>query len=130
VALVISEKLSDILGFDGIKDFKHIGDKQSTFVVKFAPDILGRRYHMFIYTDIVETQTVGSSLVPLLRMINIRGSEGYVISNIFQNPYYLPLSRDEIEVISILLCNELGEELPMDKGPVTRTLHFRKIKTN
>jgi hypothetical protein len=83
---------------------------------------------MFIYADIDKPQIVGSSLVPLLRMINIHGIDGQAVSNTFMNPYYLQLSRSEIEVISILICNELGEVLPINKGQLTLTLHFRQVK--
>ena len=126
VFLEISEKLSDILGYDGNRIFGE-EHEDGAFYAKFAPDLLGGRYHMYIYSDIVQPQIVGSSLVPLLRMINITGKEGVAITNSFQNPYYLQLSRNEIEVISIVICNKLGEELQIDKGAVTLTLHFRRV---
>lgn len=130
----ISEKLSDILGFDG-KTLFHQDDSdrsqdiKSHFIGKFPPDITGSRYHLFIYTDIIEQQMVGSTLVPLLRMINLRGRSGETITDIFQTPYYMNLSRNTIENILILVCDEFGSEIPFDKGPVTVTLHFRKVKS-
>ena len=82
---------------------------------------------MFIYSDIIEPQIVGNSLVPLLRTINISGKDGEAITNNFHNPYYLKLSRYEVDVIAIVICNELGEELAMNKEQITLTLHFRRI---
>ena len=129
VFLSFSEKLSDILGFDGRVSFGlDIKNESFPACAKFAPDILGGRYHMFIYTDIIQPQIVGSSLVPMLRMVNITGKEGEAVSKTFMNPYYLELSRSELDIISVLICNELGEELPIDKGQVTLTLHFRHSK--
>jgi len=130
----ISEKLSDIFGFDG-KTFFHqeqsdrTQDVKSHFIGKFPPDMSGGRYHLFIYTDIVDQQMVGSTLVPLLRMINLSGKDGETVTHTFQAPYYMNLCRHTIESISILVCDEFGSEIPFDRGQVTVTLHFRRKKT-
>ena len=133
-AISISEKLSDILGFDGETQFdsEEPNETQSPtfFYGRFRPDILGGRYHIFIYCDIIDSQIVGSALVPLLRMVNIIGNEGQAITQTFSTPFYHRVSRSEFDTISILLCDEFGEELPIDKGQVTLTLHFRKIGNN
>jgi len=64
-------------------------------------------------------------MVPLLRMVNI-GNNGSTVSKQFQNPYYFPLSKSVVDTVGILLCDEYGDNLKLDKGPVTLTLHFRK----
>jgi hypothetical protein len=84
--LTISTRLSDILGFDGVIEFNGPDLESSqpiSFFGKFCPDILGGRYHMFVYCDIIEPQVVGSSLVPLLRMVNISGHEGEPVTQAF-----------------------------------------------
>ena len=126
-----STKLSEIIGFDGKTEFSaDVLQKESAlFYSKFRPDIHGGRYHMFIYCDIVESQIVGSSMVPLLRMVNITGEEGKAVTQTFSCPFYLPVSRSEFDVISIILCDEFGIEIPIDKGQVTLTLHFREKTT-
>ena len=127
--LTISAKLSDILGFDGLFEFNGPDPDYAqpiSFFGKFRPDVLGGRYHMFVYCDIIEPQIVGSSLVPLLRMVNLSGQEGEAVTQSFVNPSFLPISRREFDVISIILCDEFGEELPIDKGQVTLTLQVRK----
>lgn len=120
----ISEKLSYALGFAGKTKFSSRGELQE--ISDTAPDLRAGSYFMFIYADIVEPQIVGSELVPLLRVVNFGGNENEAITTTFQNPYYLPVSRSNIDIISIILCDEFGDELWLDKGQVTLTLHFRK----
>lgn len=127
--VTISLKLSEILGFNGKTEYfsEELDQVTSTFFYgRFRPDMCGGRYHMFIYCDVIEPQIVGSTIVPLLRMVNIIGEEGEAVTQRFSNPIYIPVSLSEFEIISILLCDEFGEELPIDKGQVTLTLHFKE----
>lgn len=126
--ITIREKLSYILGFDGVCEFFAKGKQHEFFSAKFGPDLNSGRYHMFIYADIVQPQIVGSSLVPLLRMVNLSGVENKAATQTFSHPWYLPISRTEIDIISIILCDEFGEELPIDRGIVSLTVHIRKRK--
>ena len=119
--LTISSKLSQILGFGLHTEFetgKHYAVQD--------PQLLSGMHNIFVYCDIIESQIVSNTLVPLLRMINISRKFGDVVTSTFK-PYYLPLSRTEFDTISILLCNEFGELLYFMNGQATATLHFRKI---
>jgi hypothetical protein len=124
--LKISQKLSYILGFDGKTEFVIETSNKQTYYATTTPNRKGGCEHMFIYSDIVQPQVVGSNLVPLLRMINLKGEENETITTIFPRPYYLPLARNVFDIISVVLCNEFGEELHMHKGQVTIVLHFKK----
>jgi|GEM_PF-3108127 len=133
--IIVSEKLSDILGFDGktkfTQDFSKASDIIKTHdIAKFPPDMSGRKYHLFVYTDIIEPQIVGNTMVPMLRMINLKGKSGDAVTETFENPYYLRLNRCCIENISIVICDEFGEEVPFERGQVTVTLNFRKKQKN
>jgi len=123
--LQISEKLSYTLGFAGKTKFHSIAAVQK--VSETSPDLTSGSYSMFIYSDIVQPQIVGSELVPLLRIVNLDGKENQPVTVSFPNLYYLPLSRTNFDIISIVLCDEFGEELGLDKGQVTLTLHFKQI---
>jgi len=127
--LKISETLSYILGFNGktyFHEIHEINDVKYHYLAESPPDLTGKKYHLFVYTDIIESQVVGSSLVPMLRMVNIKHGKGEAITETFQNPYYLKLNRSTIDSISIIICDEFGEEILFDSGQVTVTLHFRK----
>jgi hypothetical protein len=125
--LQISEKLSYTLGFAGKTKFESSSETHQ--VSDTSPDLNSGSYSMFIYTDIVQSQIVGSELVPLLRVLTLEKKENEAVTTTFQNPYYLPLSRSDFDIISVVLCDEFGEELILDKGQVTLTLHFRKLNS-
>jgi hypothetical protein len=119
--VLLSPEISKYLGFSS-----HLPIRKSSRA-EFKPDPLLGMSHIFIYSDIVQPQIVGDSMVPLLRMINITGADGDIITQTFK-PYYLPISKLDFDTIEILLCNEFGEELSFDRGSCIVTLHFKKEK--
>jgi hypothetical protein len=125
VNLEISDTLSCILGFNGKKKFRGTVDTPG-YTGEFSPDLNANNYYMFIHADIVTPQIVGSELLPLLRKITLSGQENQVTTISFQDRHYLPLSRSEIDEISIRLLDEVGEELTIHRGTVNLTLHFRR----
>jgi hypothetical protein len=127
------EEFNSVVSFDGKTLFHQNKDDptqnlKSHHIGKFPPDVHGGKYHIFLYTDIIQPQVVGSSLVPMLRMINIRSDDGEAVTDVLQTPYYMELSRSTIENITIVVCDEFGNEIPFDKGIFTTSLHFRRIR--
>lgn len=82
-------------------------------------------YQVYVYSDIVEPQIVGDSLVPLLRVVNLSGIKNEIVNQTFR-PYYKPVAKFDFDTIEIQLSNEYGEELEFEKGECIITLHFRK----
>lgn len=118
--IILSQSLSKYLGFGERNEFE-LGHSE-------AWEEYGKKhdaYHMFVYADIVTPQIVGDTMVPLLRLISISGAPDEAVTQTFR-PYYLSLSRLDFDCISILLCNEFGEEIQFDKGQAILTLHFKK----
>jgi hypothetical protein len=124
IQLDLSSKLSEILGFGGQTSFNGCGD--GGFLAENCPDLSAGCYFMYIYSDIVSPQIVGSELVPLLRKISLSGVENKVSTIAFHDPHYLPVSRSEVDTISVYLRNEYGADLLLDKGIVSLTLHVRR----
>jgi len=125
--LKISKNLSIMLGFDGETTFK--GDiDDSISIATNAPNLVHGFEHIFIYTDIIQPQVVGTSMVPLLRRLSFERSP-ISVTKIFMKPFYFPLSKCTIDTIGVVICNEYGDKLKFDKGPVTLTLHFRRISS-
>ena len=120
IQLDLSSKLSEI-GFGGQTSFNGSGDEG--FVAENCPDLSAGCHFMYIYSDIVSPQIVGSELVPLLRKISLSGVENKVSTIAFHDPHYLPVSRSEVDTISVYLRNEFGADLLLDKGMVSLTLH-------
>lgn len=78
----------------------------------------------------VQPQVVGSALVPLLQTVPSSANHSDVTTITFQTPFYLQLSRNFFDTASVLLCNELGEQLHIGKGMATFSLHLRKNSTS
>ena len=86
----------------------------------------------FVYTDIVDYSYVGSKQYNILRPIQLRNFENNthtVNYEAFQNPYYLPVNKQSIESIEIIV--ETDEKHPEDyffinPGDFALTLHFRR----
>ncbi len=82
---------------------------------------------IYVYTDIIQPQLVGDSLVPLIGVVPVIGKDVQVAHWTFNPPYYLPLSRSYISNIELELKTDSGELLPIQKGKVACRLHFRKV---
>jgi len=87
----------------------------------------------FVYADIVDYSYVGSKQYNILRPIQLRNFDNHYTVNYeaFQNPYYLPVNKQSIDSIEIIL--ETDENHPEDyffinPGDISLTLHFRKRK--
>ena len=122
-----SKLIGDVLGFTN-----SCKDEEGRYIfnagIHAAENLPLRRggmHHIFVYSDIVKTQIVGDSMVPLLRIVNITGEFGEVVTQTFR-PYYLPIDKLEFDIVEILLCNEFGEEIIFEEGQSIVTLHFKK----
>lgn len=78
--------------------------------------------------DIISPQVVGDSFAPLLRTVGVNSDVefGQNVTEIFESPYYLPLSQKRFQEISINIRNDVGEAPYLQFGRVTVTLHFVK----
>lgn len=78
---------------------------------------------IFIYTDIVRPQYVGDSRVRLLRVIPNNNNH-----HIFEKLYYIPVEKNNIQNIEILLAHKTGTLVPFvsSRNPTIVVLHFKK----
>lgn len=97
-----------------------------TIESEFAADPSSHFKVLFVYTDIVDPQVVGDVLAPLLRIVKVTGSDGDVVSALYDRPHYLPLSRKNIETLEIVIRMHTGELTPFQFGRSYVTLHFRQ----
>ena len=83
---------------------------------------------VLIYTDIIVDHNVGDTSSSLLRVTPLTSGNFKDIAHCtFANPNYYALRRKRIESISILLCDEYGNQIQFKSGCVHLTLHFRKV---
>ncbi len=83
---------------------------------------------VYIYCDVAEYSAVGDTMVPCLRTIPVTPGSDKTIVLRFENPHYVPVSKSRFSTISILMCNDLGDEIRFNKGRSLVKLHFRPKK--
>ena len=83
---------------------------------------------LYVYTNVVESRVVEHSVVPLLRIVPIKGKHGDVVSKSFDNVQYIPVLHKELTSIEIDIRDDAGRRVPFERGRVTVTLHFRRRK--
>ena len=84
---------------------------------------------LFIYTDIIDYQYVGSQRIPLLRNIVIDyDSTRKTTWAHYDNPHYLRVNKTEFRSILIDIRDDKGRKVLFDSGNINIKLHFRPIK--
>jgi hypothetical protein len=74
---------------------------------------------LLILTDLVSSQFVNDTLLPVLRSIEVK-------SRIYNTPYYVPLSRNCFQSIRVFIRTINGLKIHFKQGSNTRlVLHFR-----
>ncbi len=135
-SLIFYGKLAIILG---LKSGTPLGSVKQTYknhtddapVVTYAPyqsDIRGGFYSMYIYTDIIEYQSVGGAHVPLLRTVHIEGSSNDIVSVRFDKPHYASVYKSDITDICIEVKDDQNKHVRFTYGKVVVKLHFRPVR--
>lgn len=85
--------------------------------------------NFWIFSDIVQEQMVGSTKVPLLRVVPNNAPEENRFWVETCDPYYIPVNKTRVSSISITVAAGPGNlSAPMDLShPVILILHFRPI---
>ena len=120
--LTISKQLAQILGFRGRRFVKGVHTSE------YHTDIDEGMSAIYVYSSIVQNQLVGDSLVPLLRVVPIRGrSDELYRSEEFLHPYYLPTVNETTSELGFYLRRDDGDDISFRTGKVVLTLHFQPI---
>ena len=82
---------------------------------------------LYVYSNIIQPQLVGSSLVQLLRISPVLGQSGDITNIEFLRLHYFPLQKYYIQFIEIDIRGDLGQRIEFaDYGRVVCVLHFRR----
>lgn len=131
---------------------------QDTYVINFSPELsrqlgyepgtdvsahpmsihplnvgFGSPHHIFVYCDLIESQVVGDTVAPLLRIVNTQHRKyefGDQITQEFRTLQYLPLLKRNFSTIEIDLRGSTGNPIPFQSGTSAVTLHFRRISAS
>ena len=93
-----------------------------------AADINQGFYALYVYSDLVQPQVVGDSLVPLLRAVPVKGKDGDYIHHNYVAPMYLPLQRNYFSTVEINIRDDTGQPVSFETGKVIVTVHIRRCR--
>ena len=85
-------------------------------------------YSMYVYSDVVQHQTVGDHYVPLMRVVQIEDAPKKFVTTVFTRPHYLRVSKNHLDTIEVAVKNDQNENIPFTYGKVIVVLHFRPVK--
>jgi hypothetical protein len=118
LSIVLKGDLAHCLGFEDAKTYSQT--KKATRIADIDVGFHG----LYVYSDIIEPQLVGDSIVPLLRVVDFsKRSEGN-IAVIYKTPHYIPLIRKTFENIEIHIRRDDGRSASFRRGKTVVVLHF------
>jgi hypothetical protein len=123
----LSPLLQYMLGFTTDTTLK--GFKKGINKAKYPPDMTGGASSLYVYSDCVAPQIVGSTLAPLLRVVPIRiggMTYGQPIIEIFIQPHYLPVISKSLNSVEISIKTDQYEDMQFNFGKSVVKLHFVK----
>jgi hypothetical protein len=87
-------------------------------------------HSLYVYSDIVKEQRVGDSMSPLLEIVPVKGVPGNRIHYCVNPLTYLPVNREYIDSINIVIMDEYGNPVvfPDDVENVVCRLRFRRVR--
>ncbi|GBM31690.1 hypothetical protein AVEN_157883-1 [Araneus ventricosus] len=124
--VILHEGLSQMLGFDPTEIVSNHPNIETVVESPLVADPCAHYRVLFLYTDIVEPQIVGDVFAPLLRIVNVTGSDGEMVCVQYDRPHYIPLSRKIIDTIEIVIRTHRGELTPFERGRSYVKLHLRQ----
>jgi len=125
----MSEKLAKRFGFEP-QQFRL--DVQQVEPLIYAKHIIRKAHHtfdyIFVYTNIIQASVVGNTVAPLLRIVDVRGQEGDVISTVYEQPLFFKMLKNSFDSVQIKIRDDTGRPIPFrSEGRTIVVLQFRKI---
>jgi hypothetical protein len=130
------DELFQILGINPRRESSRLRNQRlKVYLFKETPPIprtngFANVETIFVYTDVVEEQVVGSSSGTLLKLVPVTSKKGERQCSEYGRPSYVPVQPTSLKSIEIKICDLAGEELLIwdPNSLVTVVLHFRKRK--
>lgn len=127
--LIFHEGLAECLGFPP----GEVGDNSSVQIsgTRYiqSPNVADPNFDfklLYIYSDIVDSQIIGDSVAPLLRVITVKGNDGDMVHEMFDRPHYVTLVRKNFQTIETVIRTHAGRLVSFDRGKLIVKLHFRQ----
>ena len=121
--LKLSPKLKRMLGFHRSRE-----ELRNEDFGEHVMDITDSLHHMYVYTNIVEHRALGQQLVPLIRILSIKGVGGDMNDiNTFHNLHYFRARRQTFDTVEVNIRDSQGNFIPFNRGVSILTFHFKKV---
>ena len=121
VEMQLSPRLQQLLGFN----IYHFGT--GLYFGDRVADIFDGFYSLYVYCPLAKPRIVGDAMVPLLRVVPIKGDSGDVLTKTYERIHYIPLEQRRFETIEIYITDDTGKPVPFERGKVVVTLSFRRM---
>ncbi len=97
-------------------------------VADYAPSLDRGIFAFFIYMNILSETLCGDKMVPLLRTVHLpKSAYGSVVNQVIEQPIYVPINRNSIKFIEVLIMDEVGKPIPFRSSKVLMTLEFKRL---
>jgi hypothetical protein len=117
----VSLFLASFKAFYGVEDFPG-----RVIVGEYMPR-MNPVLQLHIYSNIVQPIDMNDTTAKLMKIVNIRGTQGSMTQEVFTHPTYQPVEKTrKISMIHVYIKNEIGKFVPFVEGQVLVTLHFRR----
>jgi len=91
--------------------------------------LMGSHHSLYFYSNIVLPTHVGDTKAQLLKIVDVSDDKkfGQVCTLTYQNPQYMPVLGNEIDLIEIEIRDDTGKLIPFMFGRVRIDLHLKKV---
>lgn len=120
-----SQNIINILGLSKqVNEYFEAGE----YTMNKPPDISEGFSALYIYSDVIQSQVVGDTLAPLLRVVPIELKSPPPLNNWirFEHIQYLPINKSQSDTIEVNIRRDNGNVVPFESGKVVLTLHFKR----
>ena len=81
---------------------------------------------IYVYSDVIQTNLVGDSSVPLLSVVPLHGVFGEMAFKQYSSPLYTTLAKHAFSTIEMYITDSAGRSLPFSSGKLTVFVHFKQ----
>ena len=116
-----------------ILDVKFINFPQKTFLEYVDKIVLNVRKiqiipNFYIYTDIISSQNVSETKLPLLKIVKVEGNNNDFIHKEYTQPQYLSLNKTVLNTIHIRILDHNNKLIKFNNSTLIIKLHIKKAK--
>ena len=129
-SIQLSPTLQHILGFK-LAHYSNTGHSKTmrTAVADRTVDVKDGFYSLYVYCNLLTPRPVGDTMVPLLRIVPVKGTYGEEISKTYENVHYHPIQQKRFDTVEMDIRDDTGRPVPFERGKVVVTLHFKKRRS-